>query len=877
MSRYINPKLVVPINTVIANPQPKEQQATGAGLQSINGDTNSAQTLTGGNAINVTDNGQGGHQISYTGSSGVSGIGLGGATAVGAILFAGDVTYNAATNTFTFSGGSGGGVQTVSGDNVTIAVNNTDPANPVVSLLPAWVTANTNAISAAQAIANQAETDAQTGITNAATANTAIAAITKAGIVQSITTPDGNANTNTGMNFGSKGKTVTITSDKDGNINFESVGGGESPTTTLTPTTISAGESIAAIFPLNPNQIAQNQNYGRWSTVLGTLGTSGTPDTYVTLGYDILGVYDSKNVEGLINLNFDQAYFSSNFIGDVVGAIAFADPKVYTTVISGVTYGIVTFEVTSAAGYQMLSMFDSQLLDSTGTLAQTWVGQLLSAFNAGTTPTPLNSNNQFTSLNEVVNDLGVTLQYSKNSFPVDYIFQDSNGTSALSLPPVVGSLFLSGNVRYLNNQYISFRSPKAVLVNPTGLLSSWSNLAISGVNTADVVSDMTFTGGTYYACTLGGYILSSTNLTAWTTIYQLTGANFSGFNSIDTDGTNVIAVTQIGQLYQAPVAKPTTWSILNTGFSKIGQLFQIRYYSNGTCVTGSGNQVGTWAACGVTNNGSALVIYCHVITQWFSQYIVLQFGSLSSMTFDGTNWIFGGSQGGLAYIGSNGLNITQGMYSCGFNDVSPTTVCNSICNDGKNIYAVSTNGYIFVGQAGSKFGSNLSPGSLPTPMVNPIALASNGTTTVLIGTDNNNNSVTGYNAVNTTVSFTAAIVNAFQSRPSLPFATGDNRLVVFSDLNPSPITSLPTALNFATTGMYVGNITANTTYGISNISPGESVQVIMTSTGAFTPTFTGVLFPGKVKPGAMVANQIDVYTFINTGTQILGALLQNFG
>ena len=125
--------------------------------------------------------------------------------------------------------------------------------------------------------------------------------------------------------------------------------------------------------------------------------------------------------------------------------------------------------------------------------------------------------------------------------------------------------------------------------------------------------------------------------------------------------------------------------------------------------------------------------------------------------------------------------------------------------------------------------------------------------------------------------YTAAIVNAFQSRPSLPFATGDNRLVVFSDLNPSPITSLPTALNFATTGMYVGNITANTTYAISNISPGESVQVIMTSTGAFTPTFTGVLFPGKIQPGAMVANQMDVYTFINTGAQILGALLQNFG
>ena len=769
-----------------------------------------------------------------------------------------------------------GGVQTVSGDGSTIAVNNTDPNNPIVSLLPAWVTANTNAITSAQNKANQAETDAQTGITNAATANTAIETINNNGIVQSITTPDGNVNTNAGMNFGSKGKTVIITSDKKGNINFESVGGGEAPTTTLTPTTISAGESIAAIFPLNPNQIAQNQNYGRWSTVLGTLGTGATPDTYVTLGYDILGVYDSKNVEGVINLNFDQAYFSSNFIGDVVGAIAFADPKVYITVISGVTYGIVTFQVTSAAGYQMLSMFDSQLLDSTGTLAQTWVGQLLSAFNAGTTPIPLPSNNQFTSLNEVVNDLGVTLQYSKNSFPVDYIFQDSNGTSALSLPPVVGSLFLSGNVRYLNNQYISFRSPKAVLVNPTGLLSSWSNLAISGVNTADVVSDMTFSNGTYYACTLGGYILSSTNLTTWTTIYQLSGANFSGFNSIDTDGINVLAVTQNGQIYQAKISTPTSWSILNTGISKIGQLFQIRYYANGTCVTQAGNQTGTWAACGVTNNSNAIVVYCHVITQWYSQYIVLNFGTLSSMTFDGTNWIFGGSQGGLAYIGSPGLNITQGMFSCSFGGVSPTTVCNSICNDGKNIYATSTSGYIFVGQAGSKFGANIYPSALPTPMVNPIALASNGTTTVLIGTDNSNNSVTGYNAVNTAVSFTAAIVNAFQSRPSLPFVQGDNRLVVFSDLNPTPITNLPTALNFATTGMYVGNITANTTYGISNISPGEAVQVVMTSTGAFTPTFTGVIFAGGFRPGAMVNGQTDVYTFINTGSQILGAILQSF-
>ena len=78
-------------------------------------------------------------------------------------------------------------------------------------------------------------------------------------------------------------------------------GGGVNPTTTLTPVTITNGEIIVAIFPLNPSSAPQSQNYGRWSTTLGTLGTASVPDTYVTNGFDILGVYDVKNNEAFIN------------------------------------------------------------------------------------------------------------------------------------------------------------------------------------------------------------------------------------------------------------------------------------------------------------------------------------------------------------------------------------------------------------------------------------------------------------------------------------------------------------------------------------------------------------------------------------------------
>ena len=128
----------------------------------------------------------------------------------------------------TYIASQSGGVQTVSGDGSTIAVNNTDPNNPIVSLLPAWVTANTNAITSAQNQANEAETDAQTAITNAQTANTAIATINKNGIVQAIKTPDGNSNTNTVVTLASADSSIAITSDGKGNVNFKGATQGSS-------------------------------------------------------------------------------------------------------------------------------------------------------------------------------------------------------------------------------------------------------------------------------------------------------------------------------------------------------------------------------------------------------------------------------------------------------------------------------------------------------------------------------------------------------------------------------------------------------------------------------------------------------------------------
>jgi hypothetical protein len=77
--------------------------------------------------------------------------------------------------------------------------------------------------------------------------------------------------------------------------------------------------------------------------------------------------------------------------------------------------------------------------------------------------------------------------------------------------------------------------------------------------------------------------------------------------------------------------------------------------------------------------------------------------------------------------------------------------------------------------------------------------------------------------------------------------------------------------------MYVGNITANTTYAVSNIDPGQSVQVVMTSTGAFTPTFTNVTFAGGIIPGTLSNGQTVTFIFVNTGTNIIGSIQIPYG
>ena len=61
-----------------------------------------------------------------------------------------------------------------------------------------------------------------------------------------------------------------------------------------------------------------------------------------------------------------------------------------------------------------------------------------------------------------------------------------------------------------------------------------------------------------------------------------------------------------------------------------------------------------------------------------------------------------------------------------------------------------------------------------------------------------------------------------------------------------------------------------------SVSAAANLTIVMTQTGSFTATFTGVKWGGGVAPTITTgASKIDVVSFISDGTNWYGGIVQN--
>jgi hypothetical protein len=111
-------------------------------------------------------------------------------------------------------------------------------------------------------------------------------------------------------------------------------------------------------------------------------------------------------------------------------------------------------------------------------------------------------------------------------------------------------------------------------------------------------------------------------------------------------------------------------------------------------------------------------------------------------------------------------------------------------------------------------------------------------------------------------------------------AAGDKLDFINPPKAPSTAALTPTtgavALDWTAATVFTHAISGNSTFTISNQVAGESIGIVLTSSGAFTPTFTGVLWAGGIAPGAMASSDVWSVTLIYDGTNTLGVFQEGF-
>ena len=72
-------------------------------------------------------------------------------------------------------------------------------------------------------------------------------------------------------------------------------------------------------------------------------------------------------------------------------------------------------------------------------------------------------------------------------------------------------------------------------------------------------------------------------------------------------------------------------------------------------------------------------------------------------------------------------------------------------------------------------------------------------------------------------------------------------------------------------------LNGNCTFTTPTAAAGASLTLILTQSGTFTASFTGVLWSGGTAPTiTATANKVDVLVFVSNGTSWFGTAAQNF-
>ena len=797
----------------------------------------------------------------------------------------------------TYIASQSGGVQTVSGDGSTIAVNNTDPNNPIVSLLPAWVTANTNAITSAQNQANKAETDAQT-------ANTAIATINKNGIVQAIKTPDGNSNTNTVVTLASADSSIAITSDGKGNVNFKGATQGSSNpvvnipqytiSTSLAEDEVASGQNqFVAIFPVNTTTRNQWQNYGTLQVSAFSPSSILPVKNLYTLKLKLITNYfDSGDV--YVSVLIDGQEYISNIYQSAVGLYVSLAPTFYTTVINNITYVAIAFQQSAQAGYIIDIQVDGQLAPDGGTLMKAWAGQ--SVLNPPNAVTPIRGTGairvQLPNALAVGSDGNLYLaeQFATTNQLQNRTWFDAYGNPTVVMPGETGQGSLS-NGKLVNGYFINL-SDNYILYKPAvgGVITE---VFIQGVVGGDIPTDITYDGTNYFICTALGSIYRSSGTANplfqnWTNVYSVSttiklNSICAGNGYVAAMGNGNFVITNKSGSFQS---NTPTWVDQNSNPVNIRSIVHSFFAPSGqVSILGAGTLTGTMVFVGVDANNNFVYAATGGNSTYFLNYWACQTGrgvslnaSINQVTWTNSTvgWLFACNGGNICNQTILGTGVITSAGTSGTSGINYT----SISCDGTNVYVIANNGLMWYNPIAKSTTniwtqitySGFTANSVASSTITPFA-------TVIGGISNNKPATLSSNTLPTPV-WSLTFVPLYNSLPYMPlddYANIDNRLATRGYVQYTlgqPSNTLPTILDFGGVNQYSGNLTANTTFTIVNIT--QPVQVIITSTGGFTPTFTGVKFAGGFRPSAMVNGQTDVYTFINTGTAILGAILQSF-
>lgn len=609
----------------------------------------------------------------------VTSISTGSSNAIGNVVFAGDVRYDTATKTFTFSGAGSVGI-TSSDNSVAITSSN-----------------NTYDLSITQTLNNYAT---KTYLT----ANT----------VGSISVNSGSPTTGV-IQFQGEGIT------QSGNtITFE--GGGE--------TVISYPWNITTSSEQIVNVI-KCSSFGQLGFMSAQQPISNVSETgYIK--FDISAQHSKGANPSLGNplVNITLRELNAFALGQdktTFEAVLELNPQAYFFYKNSECYIVITVNSSTLTPTSSTIMMSAQLDTPYNTTA---IGQTPTQFATAQSVTltliPEDNDTQGGKGSLLKNlDMLLTLSpvdrvakfnygYKNNGIGADGGFTISCDQQDILAFPAVAQLALGVTWgRFTNNQYILVLAPNIYYTSSSGAV--WTQVTGSGMFNSSYVEDFVYNTKTskYYFVMNDGIVYSTPALTTKVTTEANLSSNGGGLSSIDfnpTTGNMVICGDRNADVYRSTGNGVWTKVFAVVGASSAQQL----RYSATAKIKNSNNTytTGGWCVVGTMNaTNASFIAYSTDDGLTFSLQTgsaILSQGSINSVLAVADTWYFGG------YYGDPNSGVLKGLTGSGYlNDVIalgsvPATMgaCVDLAYDGTSIYAGSFRGGGVVKTVVANFGSN---------------------------------------------------------------------------------------------------------------------------------------------------------------------------